>query len=222
MSTPGLITIDGPVASGKTTVGRALAEHLGFRFVDTGLMYRAVTALALRAGIPTDDTVAMGDLAERTELTIEISKAGTRVLMDGADITGELYSPEVGREVSVVSAAAQVRAALVAQQRRMAAQGGTVMVGRDIGTVVLPDAPLKVFLLASPEERTRRRHREVTAGGSSATEDAVREELELRDALDSGRELAPLRPADDALQIDTSGLSVNEVVERVIALAREK
>ena len=205
MPAPPAIAIDGPAASGKTSVGRALAAKLGCPFVDTGLMYRAVTTLALERGIPLDDAGALSRLAERERI-----EPGERVLANGADVTDGLWSMEVERNVSRVSAVSGVRRALVAQQRRLAEQG-VVMVGRDIGSVVLPCAA-KVYLDASIGERARRRAAETGA----PDEERVRAELERRDRLDSERGDSPLRVPDGAVVVDTDGLDVDGVVAAVL------
>ncbi|MCE2469115.1 MAG: (d)CMP kinase [Dehalococcoidia bacterium] len=210
MPAPPAIAIDGPAASGKTTVGRALAARLGCRFVDTGLMYRAVTGLALAQGVPLDDDKALARLAERARID-----PGDRVLANDADVTDGLWSVEVERNVSRVSAVPGVRRALVAQQRRLA-ERGVVMVGRDIGSVVLPGAA-KVYLDASVGERARRRAAET----GMPDEEQVRAELERRDRLDSERGDSPLRVPDGAVIVDTDGLDIDGVVAAVLeALGR--
>jgi len=216
---PTVIAIDGPGASGKTSVGRALAERLGYRFVDTGTMYRAITWVALAQAVPLDDEQALESLAAETEIGIESGEGGRHtVLANGADVTFHLTSADVERAVSLVSRLAAVRRTLVAAQQRMAAGGKVVMVGRDIGTVVLPDAPLKVFLEAAPQERVRRRHQELRMGGRAITVTEVQEGLEGRDSLDSQRAESPLRAAPDAWRVQTDGLTVAAVAERIIAL----
>jgi len=219
------ITIDGPAASGKSTVGCALAERLGYLYFDTGVMYRAVTWAALQRGIPIEDERAVTQLAE--ELCIEVIRPTVEdgrqytVLADGQDITWDIRSPEVNRNVSPVSAYPGVREALTRQQRRIGSAGGVVMVGRDIGTVVLPCAELKIYLDATPEERARRRHAETLARGEPSHYEEVLADLKRRDGIDSTREAAPLRAADDAVYIDSTHLTADEVVAQVEALARE-
>ena len=218
MSKVPVIAIDGPGASGKTVVGLELARRLGYRFIDTGAMYRVVTCLALERGIPVDDQEALGRLA--SEVTIELVESGTenglpRPHADGRDLSSEVHTPSVDRAVSQVSMAPEVREALVLLQRAMAASQRVVMVGRDIGTVVLPGAELKVFLLASPEERARRRHEELRARGVSVDYETVLQELKRRDRLDSERALSPLVPAPDARQIDTDESSIEQVVDQI-------
>jgi cytidylate kinase len=214
-SAPPQITIDGPVASGKSTVGKRVAGRLGYRFVDTGMMYRAATCLALERAVDLTDEAALGELARGMSIQLEAD----RLLVDGQDVTDRLRSPEVGEAVSLVSRVPAVREAMVAQQRRLARDGGVVMAGRDIGTVVLPGAPLKVYLDASPEERARRRYDELRESGRDATLESVRDELALRDEIDSRRAMSPLRPAEDAIIIDTDGLSLDQVVARILELA---
>jgi cytidylate kinase len=216
---PSVIAIDGPVASGKTTVGKALAKRLRYRFVDTGVMYRATTWVALQRGIAPDDDQALGILAQQTAIDlVPLENGDSRVLAGGADITDHLFSIEVEQAVSLISQAAAVRRALVASQRRMAESGRIVMVGRDIGTQVLPNAPAKVFLEAPMEERTHRRLLEQQAAGLALSSEEVEQSLQRRDTLDSQRAESPLRPADDALHVQTSGLTIEGVVEYIIAL----
>ena len=215
MPLPTVVAIDGPVASGKTVVGNEVAHRLGYRFVDTGLMYRAITWLALRERIPLEDEAALGRLAQDTAITIEANGLA-QVLANGAEVTPHLRLPEVDAAVSIVSQVAGVRRAMVAQQRRMAAEAPVVMVGRDIGTHVLPDAPAKLFLQASQEERGRRLHQDLKAKGLSVTYQEALTNMELRDTMDSQRAEAPLRPAEDAVLVATDGLSVEEVVQRVM------
>jgi cytidylate kinase len=202
-------------------VGRLLAARLGYRFIDTGNMYRALAWKALKLGIDPEDGPALARLAESTRLEMlpgEGAEAGP--LVDGQAVAAALRSPEVERAVSPVSRFPQVRRALVQHQRRLARQGGVVMVGRDIGTHVLPRAGLKVFLEASPQERARRRHREVagTAPEGSATYQSILAELERRDRMDSQRAVSPLRPATGAVIIDTEGLTPQEVADHICRL----
>ncbi|MSQ40178.1 MAG: (d)CMP kinase [Dehalococcoidia bacterium] len=216
------IAIDGPGAAGKTTVGRALAVHLGYRFLDTGLMYRAVTWLALQQGVSLEDTEALAALARSLDFLVTTPTEAEEevVLVEGRPVLRDwLRSLEVEERVSEVSALAGVREALVAKQRALAQEGRVVMVGRDIGTNVLPDAPLKVYLDASPEERARRRYLERRGRGEEADPGEARRELERRDRLDKGRQVAPLRIAEDAKVVLTDGLSVEEVTELLLKLA---
>lgn len=222
MAQPSTIAIDGPAASGKSTIGELLAEWLGYVYFDTGVMYRAVTWVALVRGVAIEDEAAVTVLAEHLKIdvvrpTVDDGRPYT-VLADGQDVTWEIRRPEVDHGVSPVSAYRGVRAALTEQQRRIGRRGQIVMVGRDIGTVVLPDADLKIYLDASVDERAGRRYREVVARGEPAEYDAVLESVRRRDEIDSGRALAPLRPAADAVVIDTTPLNVGQVLERVLAL----
>ncbi|NLG49482.1 MAG: (d)CMP kinase [Chloroflexi bacterium] len=218
------IAIDGPAASGKSTIGCILAEKLGYLYLDTGVMYRAVTWAALDRGVPIEDEEAVTRLAET--VTIEVIPATVEdgrqysILANGRDITWEIRSPDVNRYVSPVSAYQGVRRAMTQQQRRIARDGGVVMVGRDIGTVVLPDAEVKLYLDASLEERSQRRYLEYQQRGQCVTIDEVRENVMLRDRIDSTRDTAPLRPAEDAIVIDTTSMSITEVVERTEAIVR--
>ncbi|NLG83404.1 MAG: (d)CMP kinase [Firmicutes bacterium] len=222
------IAIDGPAASGKSTAARMLAERLGYIYIDTGAMYRAIALKALRTGTPLDAVEALTALADRTELRILGTRPaadGTSLChleMDGEDVSEEIRTPAVTHAVSPVSAISGVRRALVRQQRAMAAAGGVVMDGRDIGTVVLPRAELKVFLQADLKERIRRRRAELANRGIFLDEEEVRRQIEERDYLDSHRADSPLRPAPDAVVLDTTRLTVEEVLARLLALAREK
>lgn len=223
---PSTIAIDGPAASGKSTIGEALARRLGYLYFDTGVMYRAVTWAALTRGIPIADEAAVTALAEHLRIdvlapTVDDGRQYT-VLADGEDVTWAIRAPEVDANVSPVSAYAGVRQALVAQQRRIAAGGRVVMVGRDIGTVVLPEADLKVYLDAGVEERARRRWREMRERGEDADYDAVLAAMRRRDGIDSNRRVSPLRPAADAVIVDTTGLSIEEVLARVEKLVGER
>lgn len=216
------IAIDGPAASGKSTAGAILAAELGYLYFDTGVMYRAVTWAALDRGVPIADEGAVTRLAE--SLRIEVVPPSVddgrqyTVCADGADVTWKIRDPEVNRFVSPVSAYEGVRAALTSQQRRIGAPGGVVMVGRDIGTVVLPQAQVKVYLDASVEERARRRCLEMSQRGQCCTYEEAMEDLERRDRIDSTRSEAPLSVAKDALTIDSTDMSVEQVVARIRAV----
>ena len=218
MSTPLAIAIDGPVASGKTAVGRLVARRLGMRFLDTGSMYRAVTRVALDTGVDLDDGDALTALAERLDLRLGFTGGADRLTADGTDVTDGLRTPDVERGVSLVARLPGVRRTLVAQQRRIAADGPIVMAGRDIGTVVLTDAPVKVFLDASAGVRARRRHGDVETGGPCADERRVLEGLIRRDKIDSERADSPLRPADGATIIDTDDLGIEQVADKIVSL----
>ncbi len=206
-----IITIDGGVASGKSAVGRRVAEKLGLPFIDSGLMYRAITRLAAETEISPHAADAVTRLAESTRLRID----GERVWADGNELTEGIYDTDYADALPVISAIPGVRNALVEQQRRMGA-GGVVMAGRDIGTVVFPDADRKFFLTASLEEKVRRRAAQYERRGERVDAEAMRKEVEIRDRVDSERPVAPLRPAGDAVIVDTDHLDVDEVVERIL------
>lgn len=222
MSLPDVIAIDGPAASGKSTIAQILAKDLGYLFFDTGVMYRAVTWAALHDHISTADERAVSELARKVVIDVlPPSRADGRmydVLLDGEDITWQIRSRDVEAHVSIVSAYAEVRQALTAQQRRIGQRGRVVMVGRDIGTVVLPEAPLKIYLDASIEERSRRRFEELRARGEVPCFEHILAGLIRRDEIDSTRAVAPLRPANDAVIIDTDGLTIEQVTARIQAL----
>lgn len=222
MSLPLVITIDGPAASGKTTLGKRLADRLGYLFFDTGVMYRAVTWAALQCGIPIDDELAITCLAEHVQIDIlppsQSDGRGYDVFLDGEDVTWEIRRPQVDANVSPVSAYPGVRQVLTIQQRRIGLRGHVVMVGRDIGTEVLPEADLKIYLDASAKERARRRYMERIARGESADLDAILAIVRERDWIDSTRAVAPLRPAEDAVIVDTDNLDADQVLENVLHL----
>lgn len=219
------IAIDGPAASGKSTVGALLAQELGYLYFDTGVMYRAVTWAALDRGISIEDEMAVTRLAQtlRIEVVSPTEDDGRQytVRADRRDITWDIRAPEVNRHVSPVSAYPGVRAALTQQQRRIGASGSVVMVGRDIGTVVLPQARIKIYLDATVEERARRRHLEILERGEPSDYEEVLEDLKRRDRIDSTREQAPLRAAEDAVVVDSTDKRVEEVVARIKALVCE-
>jgi cytidylate kinase len=215
------VAIDGPAGSGKTTVGRALARRLGFLYLDTGAMYRALAFLALEARENAADEATLLELARRRPIRITFdagARDGYRIFAGDAPLGDELYANDVSRIVSVVAAHPGVRELMVACQKEVAEAGPVVMAGRDIGTVVLPEAPVKIFLTASVEERVERRRAELAKRGNLVDAETLRREIEERDRIDSGRAVAPLRPAEGALEIDSSGLSVDAVVERIAGL----
>jgi cytidylate kinase len=217
------IAIDGPAASGKTTVAQRLAQRLGYLFFDTGVMYRAVTLAALRHKIAVDDESAVVALAEAISVDVRPPSVPDSRLYDvianGEDVTWEIRADEVDRHVSRVSAYAGVRRAMTRQQREVGLRGEVVMVGRDIGTVVLPEADLKLFLVASVDERALRRYRELTERGQPAELEAIGAAMAARDEYDSSRAVAPLKPAPDAVILDTTELTLDQVLQRVVALA---
>ncbi|HET7421740.1 MAG TPA: (d)CMP kinase [Candidatus Dormibacteraeota bacterium] len=206
-----IVAIDGGVASGKSAVGRRVAEKLDLPFIDSGLMYRAITRLAAQRGVDASDAGAVTRLAESTRIRID----GERVWADGDELTEGIYDTDYADALPIVSATPGVRAALVAQQREMA-EHGVVMAGRDIGTVVFPNADHKFFLIASLDEKVRRRAAQYERRGERVDEESMRKEVELRDRVDSNRPVAPLRPAEDAEIIDTDNLDLDEVVERIV------
>lgn len=218
-----VIAVDGPVASGKTTVGRLLAQRLIYKFLDTGAMYRAITWAALEAGVSPKDGSRLVRLAQEQRMGVVFQQDGqAAVLVDGRDVAAYLREERVEQSVSLVSQVSGVRDILVELQRRLAEEGSIVMAGRDIGTVVLPNAPLKVFLIASVAERARRRHAERQASGHSVSYQDVMEDIAKRDKLDSERKVAPLRPATDAYVMDTDGLSIEMVVGRILEQVRQR
>jgi cytidylate kinase len=211
-----VVALDGPASSGKSSVGAAAAARLGLRFLDTGLIYRAMTAMALREGARLDDAAALVPLAARVSLGDDGTGRLTRVLLDGEDATDSIRSDAVDAAVSAVARVPEVRAALLARQRALAADGGIVVVGRDIGTVVLPDAGIKVFLDASVEARADRRIAERSLDPDGDEAEVVREQLRARDAQDRSRSVAPLRPAEDAVHVSNDG-TFEQAVESVVA-----
>lgn len=214
------VAIDGPSASGKTVVSRALAARLGTLYLDTGAMYRAVAYLALRNGVELDNDAALVEMLANHTLSIvadESAANGYRVLVDEADVTPRLTQPDVTSAVSTVAAAPHIRAALVERQRAIAAAEPVVMAGRDIGTVVLPDAQFKFFLTASVDERAARRRREFAERGIEMALAEVRAQIEERDRLDRGRAVAPLIEAPDAIVIDSTDLPAEAVIDRMRA-----
>jgi cytidylate kinase len=215
-----IIAIDGPAGAGKSTVARAVARRLGYLFINTGAMYRAVAWKALREGIPLDDAVAMGRLAGESLIELTGGVDSMRVLIDGHDITGEIVTPQVGQAASIVSTISAVRRAMVARQQRMGRAGGVVMEGRDIGTKVFPDAEVKIYLDASPEARAERRYDEDLARGVAvASLEEMKEQIERRDHNDKTRADSPLTQAEDAVYIDSSTMTVDEVVDRILEIA---
>lgn len=216
-----IIAIDGPAASGKSTVAKAVARRLGVRHLDTGAMYRAVAWLALEEGVPLDDAESLAELAMEHPISFDYAgnaAIATAVFIAGDEVTRAIRTPEVDAAVSPVSAVPAVRQALVAQQRTLADANDTVVEGRDIGTVVFPHADVKVFLTASAEERARRRQLDMAAQGLDIGQAEVQARLERRDHYDSTREASPLAAAEDATLLDTTGLSVDEVVDRIVGL----
>ncbi len=226
MSMPSVIAIDGPSAAGKTTLALQLARHLGYLYFDTGVLYRAVTLAALCRGIDLADEAAVVAIAQQLDIdvvppTIADGRPAT-VYIDGEDVTWQIREAEVDAYVSIPSAYAGVREALMHQQRRIAARGRVVMVGRDIGTVVLPRADLKLYLVASDQTRARRRWQEYQAGGITDSYEEVLAAMRARDAKDSQRAVAPLRPAEDAIVVDTTHMDAVHVFDHVLRLIEKR
>ncbi len=215
-----VIAIDGPAASGKSTTARLVAEALGYVHVDTGAMYRAVTLKVLRAGMEPADAEGIGRLLADTHVALRRDGSRTHVILDGEDVTEEIRTPDVTRSVSMVARHRAVREAMVREQRRMGSEGGIVLEGRDIGTVVFPDADFKFFMVAGIEARARRRGEELRARGIVPDAGGLVEEIRERDRLDSTREESPLRKAEDAIEIDTSDLTIEEQVRVVVDRVR--
>lgn len=217
-----VIAIDGPAASGKSTTARLVAARLGYLHIDTGAMYRAFTLKLLRSGLDGFYSRKIAQLAEATRIELQPENGSLKVLLDGEDVTEKIRSPEVTAAVSSVSTVREVRLAMVKEQRRLGKAGGVVLEGRDIGTVVFPDADLKIFMVASIEARALRRQREMEAQGIVADLETLIKEIRERDEKDSSREESPLRKADDAIELDTSTMTIDEQVEFVVQKAKEK
>jgi cytidylate kinase len=216
-----IIAIDGPAGSGKSTVARGVARRLGFTYLDSGALYRAVTLLALEREADLDDAATLSALASDASIELhDHGEEGLEVRVDGRDISHEIRTPRVTGASSTVAAHAEVRKVLLSKQRELIAAGNYVVEGRDIGTVVAPDAALKVFLTADPDERARRRAAELERRGEQTTAQDVKAAIEKRDRLDSTRSAAPLRAAEDAVSLDTTGLEASDVIDRVIELVQ--
>jgi cytidylate kinase len=213
-----IIAIDGPAGAGKSTIAKKVAARLGYAYIDTGAMYRAVTLCFLRSGAPFSEEVVTRD-AETMDLSFAYKDGVNRVYVNGEEVTEAIRTLEVSRNVSRVSAVGGVRKAMVALQRKIGSRGGVVMDGRDIGTVVFPHAELKVFLTASVEERARRRYLELKEKGEDVDLEDLKKRIAERDHLDETREIAPLRKADDAVLVDSTTLSIDEVTAKIVALA---
>ncbi|WP_431029677.1 (d)CMP kinase [Lysinibacillus sp. LZ02] len=216
------IAIDGPAGAGKSTIAKIVAENLGFTYIDTGAMYRAVTYKAIETGIQLEDAVTLEEMLRETEIKLQPSNEGQLVFVDGNDVSAAIRSNEVTAHVSQVAAHANIREILVGMQKQLAAAGGVVMDGRDIGTHVLPAAELKIFMSASVEERARRRHLDNEKRGISSSIEKLKEEIALRDKMDSEREASPLIQAKDAIFLDTTSLTIDEAATAILSLAKEK
>jgi cytidylate kinase len=216
-----IVAIDGPAGAGKSTVARAVADALGVGYLDTGAMYRALTLVALREGVPTDDGPALAEMAREHPVSLENGPAGVRVIMRGDDVTMAIREADVTAAVSEVAAHPEVRHEMVARQRQIMGHGDWVCDGRDIGSVVFPEAEVKVFLTASVDERARRRHAELTARGERVDLRVIRDDVARRDHADSSRAASPLVVADGAVVVDTTGMGIDEVVGQIASMARE-
>jgi cytidylate kinase len=221
-----MIAIDGPASSGKSTIAQEVAKELGYLFFDTGVMYRAATLAALREEVPTHLEREISEIAQRVDIDVRSPSVedgrSCDVLLEGEDVTWEIHSPEVDANVSQVSMFKAVREAMTHRQREIGLRGRVVMVGRDIGTVVLPEADLKIFLDASVEERALRRYKERIGRGEAASYDDILDAMRRRDRLDSTRELAPLCAAPDAVILDTTELSIEQVVMQILELVKQR
>lgn len=216
-----IVAIDGPAGSGKSTVARRLAEALGYTYVDTGAIYRCVGLAARRAGLQPEQEAELAALADQITIGFDGPATAQRVSLDGEDVSEAIRTSEVSMLASAVSARPAVRAALLELQRRLGGEGASVLEGRDIGTVVFPDADAKFFITASPEVRAERRYRELLERGEAVTLEQVRQKQDQRDRNDSERAVAPLKPAEDAEMVDTSGMSIDEVVAVLQRRVRE-
>jgi cytidylate kinase len=219
---PLIIAIDGPAGAGKSTAARLVAERLGYRYIDSGAMYRAVALQALRAGVDAGDPEALSRVARATHVRFAQDGGRSRICFDGEDVTDELRGPAVTALSSVVSVVPAVREAMVLRQRELGAEGGVVMEGRDIGTVVFPDADVKVFLDASLDERAARRAAEMRTKGFDVCFDELRRGIQERDARDAQRAISPMQPAADAVRVATDELSIDEVVDRILELCAQR
>lgn len=216
------VAIDGPAAAGKSTVAKIIANKLSYIYIDTGAMYRALTLKALRKNVNVENENDLQKLLQETSIELKQGDDRQIVLLDGEDVTHEIRSQDVTNQVSIVSKHKTIREEMVKRQQQLAKNGGVVMDGRDIGTHVLPNAEVKVFLLASVEERALRRHKENLEKGFESDLEQLKKEIERRDRLDSERENAPLKKAEDAVEIDTTSLSIDDVVEKIMMLVKER
>lgn len=214
------IAIDGPAGAGKSTIAKAVAKTLGFVYIDTGAMYRAIGLAAVRRGIDATDQKGVIGILDQIQIGISHTEEGQQIFLNGENVSVEIRLPEISAAASHVAVIPEVRLKLVELQRKLAEETDVIMDGRDIGTYVLPDAPLKIFLTANPEERARRRFLELQEKGVETTLEQVLEEMKFRDQNDSGRDFAPLRAAEDSVLVDSTALTLEETVEKITALAR--
>ncbi|NOY78166.1 MAG: (d)CMP kinase [Calditrichaeota bacterium] len=216
-----IIAVDGPAGSGKSTTARKLAQKLGYLYLDTGAMYRAFTLKVLREGADSNRPEELEKLAEQTEIRLLPDASGIRVYLDGEDVTDGIRTPEIDRAISKVSRVKAVRERMVALQRKIGKDGGIVAEGRDIGTVVFPRADVKIYLNASPEERARRRLKELQEKGVTLSFEEVLADIQRRDKIDSTREISPLKKAADAIEVDTTNLSIDEQVDKIYRIIQK-
>lgn len=216
------IAIDGPAGAGKSTVAKKVANELNYLYIDTGAMFRALTYEALRLNVDVNDGKQLSQLLKDLEIEFIPNENGQRVLVNDTDVTEEIRSQKVTNNVAAVAMHKEVRAEMLTRQRQLASKGSVVMDGRDIGTCVLRDAQLKIFLTASAEERARRRHQELIMKGIHTDINQLKKEIEERDKRDSEREIAPLKKAEDAIEIDSTHLTIDEVVQKILALVKER
>ncbi len=217
-----IIAIDGPAGAGKSTIAKLIAKQLGLVYIDTGAMYRAVGLKAKRNNIACSEQEKIEEMLKNTEVELKNENGATAVYLDGENVSTEIRLPEISRMASDISAVPVVRYAMVEMQRSMANKTDTILDGRDIGTFVLPNADVKIFLTASVEERAERRYKELVARGENVKREDVRSDIEKRDYNDSHRALAPLKKADDATEVDTTGMTIDQVCEKIISLVRNK
>jgi cytidylate kinase len=217
-----IVAIDGPAGSGKSTVALLAAKRLGFTLVDTGAIYRCVALEAIRKSISEDDGLALGEAAASIRLRFEQGGIGRRVWLNGREVTEDIRTPEISAASSKISTKPEVRAALLGLQRELGKEGGVVLEGRDVGTVVFPDAEVKIFLIATPEVRAKRRTAELREKGLDVSLETTLEEVMLRDERDQGRPIAPLKPAADSITIDTGPLSIEQVVEQILLIVHRR
>lgn len=217
-----IIAIDGPAGAGKSTIAKLIAKSLELVYIDTGAMYRAVGLKAKRSGITCSEVDKIDEMLKNTVVELKNDNGNTVVYLDGEDVSSEIRTPEISRMASDISAVPVVRYALVEMQRAMAKKIDAILDGRDIGTFVLPDADVKIFLTASVEERAQRRYKELIGRGETVNYEDVRSDIEQRDYNDSHRALAPLKKADDATEVDTTGMTIDEVCEKIISIVRNK
>lgn len=219
---PLVVAIDGPAGAGKSSVAQRVAQALGYRYLDTGALYRALAWKAIRRGLRPHDTRYIIEMARETQVELRQQDGEQRVLVDGQDVTEAIRTPEVANLASPISAIPEVRELLLDWQREYGRQGGVVAEGRDTGTIVFPEAPVKIFLTASLDERARRRHKELLERGVNISYEQVKLDMEARDQRDATRHVAPLRPAPDAVVIDSTHMSLEQVVEEVLKICRAR